>query len=35
MKGIKEQSGASMVAVLAWLAFAAFLFTCVVKFTPL
>ena len=35
MKGRKEQSGVSMIAVLAWLAFAAFLFTCVVKFTPL
>ncbi|OQX36860.1 MAG: hypothetical protein B0D91_08140 [Oceanospirillales bacterium LUC14_002_19_P2] len=35
MKGMKEQRGASMVAVVAWLAFAAFLFTCVSKFTPL
>ncbi|GAA4648375.1 hypothetical protein GCM10023116_06420 [Kistimonas scapharcae] len=35
MKGMKEQRGASMIAVVAWLAFAAFLFTCVIKFTPL
>ncbi len=35
MKGMEEQSGASMIAVLAWLVFAASVFTCVLKFTPL
>ncbi len=35
MKGMKEQRGISMIAVLAWLTFAAAVFTCIVKFTPL